>query len=101
MHTVASFGMPAHTFVFAGMQVFTPRSSGREIGFASLFDGGRGNIFTDIERAWTVRLSTLDFFDIAAPLFGRKFVVLFTARLPHRFCALTERLCLSSSPQAC
>ena len=33
-------------------------------------------------------------------LLGREFVLLFIALLPRRFCALTERLCLSSSPQA-
>jgi len=31
---------------------------------------------------------------------GRMFGLLFMALLPRRFCALTERLCLSSSPQA-
>ena len=43
--------------------------SGRAVKDASLFDGGRGNYFTDAERAWTFVLSTLDAF-IAAPFLG-------------------------------
>ena len=35
----------------------------------SLFDGGRGNYFTHIVRAWTFVLSTLDAF-IAAPVWS-------------------------------
>ncbi|WP_207640401.1 hypothetical protein, partial [Ruminococcus albus] len=33
-------------------------------------------------------------------LFGRKIALLFIVLFPRRFGALTERLCLSSSPQA-
>jgi len=39
-------------------------------------------------------------FSLLPRLVGRKFAVLFIALLPRRFCALTERLCLSCSPQA-
>jgi len=73
--------------------------SGRAVKNASLFDGVRGQFL----RTWFcvehgfVHARNLD---IARAFFGRKFAVLFIALLPRRFRALTERLCLSCSPQA-
>ena len=64
-------------FVGIGLRVFAPLFvRGEPSKTLSLFDGGRGNYFTDAERAWTFVLSTLDAF-IAAPVFlGRNFVLL-------------------------
>ena len=74
--------------------------SGRAVKGASLFDGGRGQYYTDLVFACVKVLFTLGFLELSAPIIG-KFVALFMALLPRRFCALTERLCLSNSPQAC
>ena len=56
-------------------------------------------MFTHTERACALVLHTLDFLIIAAP-FGSVDSLLLLFELPRRFCALTERLCLSCSPQA-
>ena len=47
-------------FVGIGLRVFAPLFvRGEPSKTLSLFDGGRGNYFTDAERAWTLILSTL------------------------------------------
>jgi len=66
----------------------------------SLFDGGRGNNYTDAERAWTVVLSTLDAF-IAAPFLGAEVCFALIVRFAFWFLALViEGLRPSNSSQA-
>ncbi|WP_024857414.1 hypothetical protein [Ruminococcus albus] len=67
----------------------------------SLFDGGRGNYFTDIERAWTFVLSTLDYLVIAAPFLLAGVCLALKVRFAFWFYALViEGLRPSNSPQA-
>jgi hypothetical protein len=49
---------------------FDPPTSGRAVKDASLFDGGRGNMFTHRERAWTVDFVHAHDFDYCRAFFG-------------------------------
>ena len=57
--------------------------SGRAVKDASLFDGGRGNNFTRIERAWTVVCPRSML--LLPRLFGREFAVLLEIALHFGF----------------
>ena len=102
VYTVVHFGIVWYPLADFRTAVDLSPLAGRAVKDASLFDGMRGNNFTRIVSACRMVWYTLIQFRYCRAFFdiGREFAVLFTASLPRRFCALTERLCLSSSPQA-
>jgi hypothetical protein len=76
-----------------------PRSSGRAVKNASLFDGGRSNKFTQTERAWTVDCPRSGFL-LLLRLLGSEVSFALIVRCAFWFCTLVIEGSALKLPQA-